>query len=160
MAIKKVIPAVEFDLPNLMEWQLVADSPPEPGNKGIVMFKHKPLYDSIRKCQVEPIMAILYESHSDTLDVVEYSVNLLGKKKFQMKWDLLGGCPEQSKDCHSAVFDAKYTRETVEHSVILGYVKCNNFGVEIICDSTTDFFPALEDEMRKFLRSFRIVDKK
>ncbi|MCC5936173.1 MAG: hypothetical protein JJU34_02720 [Lunatimonas sp.] len=129
--------------------------PPEVGKKGIVMFKHTPIIDSQNR-PVEPIMAILYEQLNDTLDVVEYSASLIGTKGYNLKWDLLGGYPDFSKDPQSAIFKGTYERSSIEHTVLIGYIKRNNFGVEIICDTTSEILPELDNEMSNFIKSFII----
>ena len=130
------------------------DVPPEPGNKGVLMFKHKAMDVKCSDCKVEPIIAVLYEVVSDSIDAVEYSANYLGTKPYQLDYSLLGGYPEHSGDKQSVVFDAKYVRDEVEHTIILTYITNNNFGIEIICDSTTEAFPLVEDQMRTFVKNF------
>lgn len=154
LAIKNQIPTVNFNLPDVREWNLVMDVPQELGNKGVLMFKHKPIDVKCSDCTVEPIIAVLYESVSDSIDAVEYSVNNLGTKPYQLDYTLLGGYPEHSGDKQSVVFDAKYVRDEVEHAVILTYITNNNFGIEIICDRTTEAFPIVEEQMRTFVKNF------
>ncbi|WP_339712661.1 hypothetical protein [Cyclobacterium amurskyense] len=154
LAIKKEIPTVNFELPKGIEWDLVMDVPPEPGNKGVLMFKHKPIELSCADCKVEPIIAVLYESISDSIDAVEYSVNYIGTKPYQLVHKLIGGFPDYSGDQHSVVFDVTYVREEVEHSVLLAYIVCNDIGIEIICDTITEAFPKVEQQMRDFIRNF------
>lgn len=137
---------------------MVRDSPPEPGMKGVLMFQHTPMHDSLCNCPVKPMIAVLYEHHSDSVDAVEYSVGNLGTKPYKLNWKLLGGFPEHCGDQHSVVFDATYIRESIEHNVVLAYIKCNNFGVEIICDGTTGVFENVEFDMRSFIRNFNIAE--
>ena len=154
LAIKNQIPTVRFNLPDVREWNLIVDASPEPGNKGVLMFKHKPIDIECSDCKVEPVIAVLYEPIPDSLDAVAYSVNCLGTKPYQLDYTLLGGYPEHSGDKYSVVFDAQYVRDEVEHTVILTYITNHNFGIEIICDSTTEAFPTVEEEMRTFVKHF------
>ena len=101
------------------------------------------------------LLLYVYESVSDSIDAVEYSVDNIGTKPYQLNYNLLGGYPEHSGDKQSVVFDAKYVRGETEHSVILTYITHNNFGIEIICDSTTEAFPIVEEQMRTFVKNFR-----
>ncbi|WP_155907141.1 hypothetical protein [Lunatimonas lonarensis] len=155
LAIKKINPCVQFELPDSSKWKLIQDIPPERSKKGIVMFKHKPLIDSQNR-PVEPIMAIIYEKLNDTLDVVEYSAGLIGTKNFNLTWHLLGGYPDYSNDPQSAIFKGTYERNSIEHTVFIGYIKRDNFGVEIICDRTSEIVPELDNEMTTFIKSFTI----
>lgn len=156
LVIKNQIPTVNFNLPEVREWNLVMDTPPESGVKGVLMFKHKPIDVKCSDCKVEPIIAVLYESIADSIDAIEYSVNYLGTKPYQLDYTLLGGYPEHSGDKQSVVFDAKYVRDEVEHTVILTYITNKSFGIEIICDSTTEAFPIVEEQMRTFVKNFSI----
>ena len=156
--INDFIENVEINVPDVESWNLITDSGPKQGSKGLLMFKRKPILDSMNR-QVEPVMAILYEQNPEAKDAIEYSVGLIGTKNFKLKWQLLGGFPEYSLDKHSVVFEGTYYRDSIEHSVLIAYILCNNVGVEIICDSTTEIYPQVEKEMSEFIKAFRINEK-
>ena len=103
-------------------------------------------------------MGILYEHNSDNIDFQEYSFNQLGSKEIGLNYIMLGGYPEYSRDKNSIVYSGTYTSNSVEHTALIGYIKCDNFAVEIICDASSSIFPELEGEMRSFIKEFRIIN--
>ena len=146
---------IVFVKPDSSVWHLIQDSRPSEGSKGVTMFKHAPIKDSLGR-PVEPVIALVYENIPDTIDVIEYSVGVLGSKPYSIRRDLLGGYPEYSSDKHSVVFKGDYSRSGVKHKVMLGYIFFKHIGIELIGDATDGVYDKVESDIQKFIKSVAI----
>jgi hypothetical protein len=153
--INEFIPKIRFKTLDSSEWILTTDELPTNNSRGVLMFKHNSIIDSFGR-PVEPVIAILYENIKDSIDVIEYSIGLLGQKPFKIKHELLGGYPELSSDKYSIVFRGEYLRENVKHLVMIGYILSGNIGIEIIGDATEEIYPKVESDLKDFLKSVNI----
>jgi hypothetical protein len=150
---------INFEILDSNRWHLISDNLPDSNNKGTLMYKHEPIKDSLNRT-VEPIIAIVYELVNEKMDAIEYSVGIIGQKPFILNRKLLGGYPDYSDDPHSVVFETNYTRQGIKHNATIGYILCNNIGLEIIGDCTSDIYPKVEDEIKKFIKSVSVTDSK
>ena len=146
---------IQFKCLDTTEWIIITDQSPRLNSKGVLMFKHIPIKDSIGR-RVEPVIALVYEKVIDSLDVIEYSVGIIGTKPFKVKYELLGGFPDFSLDRFSVVYKGEYLRENIKHLVMLGYILNENIGIEIIGDSTEEIFPKVEYDIKNFIKSVKI----
>jgi hypothetical protein len=148
---------IVFVKPDTTAWKLINDDFLKEKMRGALVFKHKPIIDSKGR-QIEPIIALVYESVNEKIDVIEYSINVLANKPYKINRNLLGGFPDFSSDKHSVVFKGDYIREGVKHEVYLGYILFNKIGIEIIGDGTEDIFSKVEIDIKKFVKSVYIKD--
>ncbi len=155
--INRYIPKISFEIPDKTNWTMVSDDIAGANAKGALIFKHKPIMDS-KKRPVEPMIAVIYEKIAENIDVIQYSAGILGDKPFKIKSNLLGGYPDYSSDKHSVVFSGEYVRENVKHKIFLGYILCNNVGIEIICDATDEVYSKVESDFKRTLKSFRMKE--
>jgi len=146
---------INFNTLDSVDWVLTSNQLPSSNSRGVLMFKHIPIIDSLER-PIEPVIAILYESIIDSIDVIEYSISLLGQKPYKLKYELLGGYPDYSSDKYSVIFKGEYLREDVKHLVLLGYILSENIGIEIIGDATEEIFPKVESDINYFLKSVNI----
>jgi hypothetical protein len=150
---KKII----YSTPDSSSWKLIKEVDPSDGSKGARMFKHRMMVDSKGRF-IEPIIGLVFEKVLDSIDVIEYSVGVLGHKPYTIERELLGGYPDHSSDKHSVVFRGDYSNRGVHHKVLLGYIFHNNIGIEIIADATKDVFRRVESEMKAFIKSVNIKE--
>jgi hypothetical protein len=153
----KFNPKIAFSKPDQNSWRVVSYEAPNEGNKGILMYKHLPILDSLGY-SIEPVLAVLYENINEKVDVIEYSVSTLASKPYDIQRKLLGGYPAYSQDKHSVVFKGYYEREGIKHTVLLGYILYKKVGIEIIGDATSDVFNLVEKDFSIFLKSVHILD--
>jgi len=146
---------IVYSKPETSIWHMIQNSEPSTGNKGVLMFKREPILDS-KKRPIEPIMAIIYERVPASIDVIEYSVSMLLTKPYQINRELLGGYPDHSSDMHAVVFKGEYVRDSVKHTVFLGYIVYEQIGIEIIADATEEVFGKTKSDMAAFLKSVNI----
>jgi len=146
-----------YSSPDSSSWKLIKEVNPSVGLKGVRMFKHRIMVDS-RGRFIEPIIGLLFEKVLDSIDVIEYSIGVLGIKPYTIEKELLGGYPDYSSDKHSVVFRGKYVNLGVHHDVLLCYIFQNNVGIEIIADATDEVFGRVESEMKAFIKSVNIKE--
>jgi len=57
---------------------------------------------------------------------------------------------------HSVVFKGEYVRDSVKHTVFVGYIVYEQVGVEIITDATEEIFSKTKSEMAVFIKSVNV----
>jgi hypothetical protein len=117
----------------------------------LLMFKHSPIKDPEGR-PIEPVIAAICEPVTDSSDVIMYSI----RKRTQVPFDVKKVLTAQGGDFthrNSVGFDGEYTRGSVVHKVVVGHLRHQGVGIQVICDSTDGVYDKVEADMRGFMRS-------
>ncbi|HEY3874884.1 MAG TPA: hypothetical protein VGM92_05375 [Candidatus Kapabacteria bacterium] len=142
-----------FDLPGA-DWSL-ADSMKTKTGMRIYSYKRAPITDSEGR-NIIPNIACLIEKVPKETDIVEYSAEKRGQVPFDVK-EVYSSLDSNAVIHHpyAVAYKGTYTRDDLEHTVYVVHLIDENWGVQIICDATTEVFPICQPEFLKFLRSIR-----
>jgi hypothetical protein len=141
---------VMYDRPDPAQWNLVHNAMDAKANAFLLMFEHIPIKDAQGR-EIKPVIAAICEAVTDSSDVIMYSI----RKRSQVPFDVKKVLTPQGGDFthrNSVGFDGEYDRGVV-HKVIVGHLRHQGVGVQVICDSTDGVYDKVEADMRGFLRS-------
>jgi hypothetical protein len=141
---------VIYTRPNPAQWNLVSNGMNAKANAFLLMFEHSPIKDAEGR-EIKPVIAAICEPVTDSSDVIMYSI----RKRTQVPFDVKKVLTPQGGDFthrNAVGFDGEYSRGVV-HKVIVGHLRHQAIGVQIICDSTDGVYDKVEADMRGFLRS-------
>lgn len=145
---------VYFEPPDTSKWDLEQNMIDTLSSKHVLMFKRKPILDTKGR-EVEPVMAIIAESVKDSSDVIAYSAWKRMQTPFEVKKVL---AYDSVLFSHRNVigYEGQYEREDVTHMVFVIHMRERVLGLQVICDSSDEIFPQVENDMRRFIRSIGI----
>lgn len=141
---------VLYAAPDSSQWNLVKNGIHEKSGGYLLMFEHKPIKDDKGR-SIKPVMAVICEPVKDKSDVINYSI----RKRLQVPFDVKIVMTPQRGDFtypNSVGFEGEYERGVL-HKVLIGHMRHQEVGVQIICDSTDGVYGKVESDMRNFLRS-------
>ena len=141
---------VTYTRPDPAQWNLVHNGMDAKSNAFLLMFEHSPIKDAEGR-EIKPVIAAICEPVTDSSDVIMYSI----RKRSQVPFDVKKLLTPQGGDFthkNSAGYDGEYNRGVV-HKVIVGHLRHQGVGVQVICDSTDGVYDKVEADMRGFLRS-------
>jgi hypothetical protein len=143
-----------FTKPDEKVWNLVKDTAPGEGEKGVLVFKHEKIMGK-KGVLSEPVISLIYEQVPKSMNAAAYAMKGLEdiEKSLKITWNLLGGYPDYSSDQQSVVYKARYKISGIPHRVYLCYILYNNTGVVIIADSAEDVFKQVDADMLAFIKS-------
>jgi hypothetical protein len=144
---------VTFQLPNA-EWTLADTMETESGLR-VFSYKRTPILDK-DSTSIIPNIAFLVEQVDTGTDIVVYSM----QKRIAMPFEV---DKVYSHDDSNAIirhpyaigYKGHYTQKGLEHTIYIVHLIDENWGVQIICDATSDVFPKCDSEFLKFLRSIK-----
>lgn len=142
---------VSYARPDPAKWDLVHNGVNAQSKAYLLMFKHKPIKDSEGR-DIEPVIAAICEAVTDSSDVIMYSI----RKRTQVSFDVKKLLTAQGGDFthrNSVGYDGEYNRGAVVHKVIVGHLRHQGVGIQVICDSTDGVYDKVEEDMRGFMRS-------
>jgi hypothetical protein len=142
---------LSYARPDPAKWIVVQNGVDARSKAYLLMFKHTPIKDPQGR-DIEPVMAVICEPVTDSSDVIKYSIS----KRVQVPFDVKKLLTPQEGDFthrNSVGYDGEYTRGSVVHKVIVGHLRHQQVGVQVICDSTDGVYDQVEADMREFLRS-------
>jgi hypothetical protein len=118
---------IKFTKPDEKVWNLVKETAPNEGEKGVLVFKHEKIMGK-KGAPSEPVISLIYEQVPKSMNAAAYAMKGLEdiEKSLKIIWELLGGYPDYSSDQHSVV---------------------------IIADSTDDVFKQVDEDMSVFIKS-------
>ena len=108
---------VVFARPDPTQWYLVHNGVDEKSGKYLLMFQHKPIKDAEGR-DVEPVMALVSESVTDSSDIVTYSIHKRTQVPLEVKKLITykdGGFTYQN----AVGYEAEYTRKGIRRSSYL-----------------------------------------
>jgi hypothetical protein len=136
--------------PDPARWNVVHNGVDAKSKAFLLMFKHTPIKDPQGR-DIEPVIAAICEPVADSSDVIMYSI----RKRAQVPFDVKKLLTPQNGDFthrNSVGYDGEYNRGVL-HKVIIGHLRHQGVGVQVICDSTDGVYDKVEADMRGFLRS-------
>jgi hypothetical protein len=139
-----------YTRPDPAQWNLVHNGIDAKSGAYLLMFKHTPIKDPAGR-DIEPVIAAICEPVTDSSDVIMYSI----RKRTQVPFDVKKLLTPQGGDFthkNSVGYDGEYNRGVV-HKVIMGHLRHQGVGVQVICDSTDGVYDKVEADMRSFMRS-------
>ncbi len=118
----------------------------------IYLFKRDPVLDSSHR-QIIPNAAVIIEKIPPKMDVVTYSVNKRAQSFFSVTKMFIHD--DGTINYKNAVgYKGTYT-DKVDHTVYVVHAINGDKGLQIILDTTTETFAALEAEFLQILKSIR-----
>jgi hypothetical protein len=141
---------VIYARPEPAQWNLVHSGMDAKANAFLLLFEHSPIKDSEGR-EIKPVIAAICEPVTDSSDVIMYSIG----KRAQVPFDVKKVLTPQAGDFthkNSVGYDGEYSRGVI-HKVIVGHLRHQGVGVQVICDSTDGVYDKVEADMRGFLRS-------
>jgi hypothetical protein len=141
---------VVFVSPDPSKWNLVHNGMVKESKGHLLMFECNPIKDAEGR-NVRPVIAIICEQVSDSLDVIQYSIwkrtqiPLAVKKVITYR--------DGSLNYRNSVgYEGEYVKGVV-HKVFVAHMRHKQVGLQVICDSTDGVYDKVEADMRDFLRS-------
>jgi hypothetical protein len=141
---------VIYARPDPAQWNLVHNGMDAKANAFLLMFEHSPIKDAQGR-EIKPVIAAICEAVTDSSDVIMYSI----RKRAQVPFDVKKVLTPQGGDFthrNAVGFDGLYDRGVV-HKVVVGHLRHQGVGVQVICDSTDGVHDKVEADMRGFMRS-------
>ncbi|MGO9122696.1 MAG: hypothetical protein ACLQPD_34400 [Desulfomonilaceae bacterium] len=141
-----------YSPPDSSNWFIVKNGIDERSQKYLLMFQRKPIEDAQGR-RVHPVIAIICEPIKEPLDVIKYSIAARVQVPFNVKKVL---SHQEGDFSYSNVigYEGEYEKEVL-HKVLIGHLRHEQVGVQIICDSSDGVYDRVEADMRSFMRSVK-----
>ena len=144
---------IYFEPPDTSKWEM-SDNSAQSETMHLLQFIHAPIADS-EGHEIRPVIAIIAEKVTDSVDVVTYSIAKRLKVSFKVVKVLT---PQDSCfDFQNAIgYEGTYDSHGVLHRVIIAHMRHAEVGLQVICDSTDGVYSSVVHEMRRFIKSIGI----
>jgi hypothetical protein len=144
---------IAFQLSNA-EWALADTMETESGMR-VYAYKRTPILDK-DSTSIIPNIAFLVEKVDTGADIIEYSMQKRSAMAFDVEkvFNYLDNDPIIHHR-YAVGYKGHYAQQGLEHTIYVVHLIDENWGMQIICDATTDVFPQCEPEFLKFLRSIK-----
>ncbi len=141
---------VTYTRPDPAKWNLTHNGMDAKSKAFLLMFKHNPIKDPQDR-PIEPVIAIICESVTDSSDVIMYSIAKRARVPFNVK-KVLTHQDGSFTYRNSVGYEGEYERGVI-HKVFVAHMRHREAGIQVICDSTDGVYDKVEADMRGFLRS-------
>ncbi len=136
--------------PDSSNWFVVKNGIDERSQKYLLMFQRKPIEDAQGR-RVHPVIAIICEPIKEPVDVIKYSIAARVQVPFNVK-KVLSHQGGDFSYTNVIGYEGEYEKEVL-HKVLIGHMRHQQVGVQIICDSSDGVYDQVEADMRSFMRS-------
>jgi hypothetical protein len=143
-----------FAHPNHAHWALVHQGMDSTTNKYLIMYKHVPINDAEGR-PIEPVVALLCEEITDPIEIISYSLWKRQQVPFTPK-RILSKFTNALSYWNAIGYEGEYTREDIQHKLLIAHYRHKRVGVSLICDSTEGVYKEVEADMRAFIKSVNL----
>jgi hypothetical protein len=136
--------------PDSSNWFVVKNGIDQRSQKYLLMFQRKPIEDAQGR-RVHPVIAVICEPIKEPVDVIQYSIGARVQVPFNVK-KVLSHQGGDFSYTNVIGYEGEYEKEVL-HKVLIGHMRHEQVGVQIICDSSDGVYDQVEADMRSFMRS-------
>jgi hypothetical protein len=141
-----------YTAPDSSNWFVVKNGIDERSQKYLLMFQRKPIEDAQGR-RVHPVIAVICEPIKEPLDVIRYSIAARVQVPFNVK-KVLSHQGGDFSYTNVIGYEGEYEKEVL-HKVLIGHMRHEQVGVQIICYSSDGVYDRVEADMRSLMRSIK-----